>query len=130
MLTYFISESPQYENDNIWTIRVQPTGSSNLTLYLQDMTTQQNSSASLLNYSYDAYESKLSFTGSLVQTLLSASVGTQYRAYISDTTCSIWHGSISVFTPQNVNKSSYVNQIPLENVYVSNVTNNDYIILD
>lgn len=124
MLTY-ISAS-----NNILTFRVQPTGSSNLTLYLQDMTTQQNYSASLSNYSYDAYESKLSFTGSQVKTLVSASVGTQYRAYISDTTCSIWHGSISVFTSQSINKSSYVNQIPLENVYVSNVTNNDYIILD
>lgn len=124
MLTY-ISAS-----NNILTFRVQPTGSSNLTLYLQDMTTQQNYSASLRNYSYDAYESKLSFTGSQVKTLVSASVGTQYRAYISDTTCSIWHGSISVFTSQSINKSSYVNQIPLENVYVSNVTNNDYIILD
>ena len=124
MLTYISSGS------NILTFRVQPTGSSNLTLYLQDMTTQQNYSASLSNYTYDPYESKLSFTGSQVSTLVSASVGTQYRAYISDTTCSIWHGSIAVFTSQSINKSSYVNQIPLENVYVSNVTDNEYIILD
>jgi hypothetical protein len=99
-------------------------------MHLQDMTTLVNTSASISNYSYDAYESKLSFTGSQVQTLVSASVGTQYRAYISDTTCSIWHGSISVFTSQSINKPTYVNQIPLEDVYISNVTDNEYIILD
>jgi hypothetical protein len=123
MLTYFSSGS------NVWTFRVQPTGSSALTLHLQDMTTQVNTSASL-SYNYDAYESKLSFTASQVQTLVSASVGTQYRAYISDTTCSIWHGSISVFTSQSVDKNDYVNQIPLENVYISNVTENEFVILD
>lgn len=123
MLTYFSSGS------NVWTFRVQPTGSSALTLHLQDMTTQQNTSASL-TYSYDAYESKLSFTASQVPTLVSASVGTQYRAYISDTTCSIWHGSISVFTSQSVDKPTYVNQIPLEDVYISNVTDNEFVILD
>jgi hypothetical protein len=124
MLTFISSGS------NIWTFRVQPTGSSNLTMYLQDMTTLQNYSASLSNYTYDPYESELSFTGSQISTLVSASVGTQYRAYISDTTCSIWHGSVAVFTSQSLNKSSYVNQIPLENVYISNVTDNEYIILD
>lgn len=124
MLTYYSS------SNNIWTFRVQPTGSSNLTMYLQDMYTLVNTSASLSNYSYDAYESKLSFTASQVRTLVSSSVGSEYRAYINDTTCSIWHGSINVFTTQPVDKTSYVNQIPLENVYVSNVTDNEYIILD
>jgi hypothetical protein len=99
-------------------------------MYLQDMTTLVDTSASISSYSYDAYESKLSFTGSIIPTLVSASVGTQYRAYINDTTCSIWHGSISVFTSQSVDKPNYVNQIPLEDVYVSNVTDNEYIILD
>lgn len=123
MLTYYSSGS------NVWTFRVQPTGSSALTLHMQDMTTLENTSASI-TYSYDAYESELSFTASQVQTLVSASVGTQYRAYISDTTCSIWHGSISVFTSQSVDKPTYVNQIPLENVYISNVTDNEYIIMN
>jgi len=123
MLTYYSSGS------NIWTFRVQPTGSANLTLHMQDMTTQVNTSASL-NYSYDTYESKLSFTASQVPTLVSASVGTQYRAYISDTTCSIWHGSIQVFTSQSVDKPSYINQIPLENLYISNVSENQFVILD
>lgn len=123
MLTYYSSGS------NVWTFRVQPTGSSALTLYMQDMTTLANTSASL-SYNYDAYESKLSFTASQVETLVSASVGTQYRAYISDTTCSIWHGSISVFTSQSIDKANYVNQIPLEDVYISNVSENEFVILD
>lgn len=123
MLTYFSSGS------NVWTFRVQPTGSSALTLHMQDMTTQVNTSASL-TYSYNDYESMLSFTASQVPTLVSASVGTQYRAYISDTTCSIWHGSIQVFTSQSIDKPSYVNQIPLEDVYISNVTENEFVILD
>ncbi len=124
MLTYYSSSK------NVWTFRVQPTGSSNLTMYLQDMTTLVDTSASISSYKYNAYESELSFTGSIIPTLVSASVGTQYRAYINDTTCSIWHGSISVFTSQSVDKPNYVNQIPLEDVYVSNVTDNEYIILD
>jgi hypothetical protein len=99
-------------------------------MHLQDMYTLTNTSASISNYSYDAYESKLSFTGSSIPTLVSSSVGTEFRAYITDTTCSIWHGSINVFTTQPVSKANYVNQIPLENVYVSNVTDNEYIILD
>ena len=124
MLTYYSS------SNNVWTFTVQPTGSSNLTLHLQDMYTLENTSASLSNYNYNDYQSTLSFTASQVPALVSASVGTEFRAYISDTTCSIWHGSINVFTTQPVNKSSYVNQIPLEDVYVSNVTDNEYIILD
>ena len=124
MLTYYSS------SNNVWTFRVQPTGSSNLTMYLQDMTTLVDTSASISSYKYNAYQSELSFTGSIIPTLVSASVGTQYRAYINDRTCSIWHGSISVFTSQSVDKPNYVNQIPLENVYVSNVTDNEYIILD
>lgn len=124
MLTFYSSGS------NIWTLRVQPTGSSNLTLNLQNMYTLENTSASIANYSYDAYESKLSFTASQVSELVSASVGSEYRAYISDTTCSIWHGSIQVYTSQSLNKTANVNQIPLQDVYKSNVSDNEYIILD
>ena len=124
MLTFYSSGS------NVWTFRVQPTGSSNLTLYLQDMLTLVNSSASLANYTYDPYESKLQFTASQVSTLVSASVGDQYRAYLSDTTCSIWNGSVQVLHSQSIDKANYVNQIPVNDVYVSNVTDNEYIILE
>ena len=119
MLAYYISGS------NIFTIRTAPTGSQSRTLHLQDMMTLRNSSSSISPYSYNAYESMLSFTASL-----NAYVGDEYRAYISDGTSSIWHGSIQVYTSQSIDKPNYTNQIPLEHVYKSNLTNNEYIILE
>lgn len=119
MLAYYQSGS------NIFTMRTAPTGSSNLTLHLQDMMTLKNTSSSISPYSYNAYESMLSFTASIT-----ASVGTEYRAYISDGINSIWNGSINVFTSQSVDKPNYQNQIPLEDVYVSRVSDNEYIILE
>jgi hypothetical protein len=119
MLAYYQSGS------NIFTFRTAPTGSSNLTLHLQNMMTLVDSSSSISPYSYNAYESMLSFTASLT-----ASVGTEYRAYITDGTGSIWNGSISVFTSQSVDKANYENQIPLEEVYVSRLSTNEYIILE
>jgi hypothetical protein len=120
MLAYYISGS------NIFTFRTAPTGSSNLTLHLQDMMTLRNSSSSISPYTYNSYESMLSFTASLT----SSFIGDEYRAYISDGTSSIWHGSIQVYTSQSVDKANYENQIPLEQVYKSNLTDNEYIILE
>ena len=119
MLAYYISGS------NSFTIRTQPTGSSELKLHLQNMSTLVNTSSSL-SYTYGAYESLLAFTASIV----SASIGDEYRAYIMSGTASIWHGSINVFASQSIDKANYTNQIPLENVYVSNLSDNEYIILD
>lgn len=119
MLAYYQSGS------NIFTMRTAPTGSSSLVLHLQDMMTLKNISSSISPYSYNAYESMLSFTASLT-----ASVGTEYRAYITSGTSSIWNGSIQVYTSQSVDKPNYTNQIPLENVYVSRVSDNEYIILE
>jgi hypothetical protein len=120
MLAYYISGS------NIFTFRTAPTGSSNLTLHLQNMMTLKNSSSSISPYTYNAYESMLSFTASISSSL----VGGEYRAYISDGTSSIWNGSVQVYTSQSVDKANYENQIPLEQVYKSNLTENEYIILD
>ena len=124
MLAYYISGSNNYS------MRVSPTGSSNLVLQLQDMLTLQNTtssvSASGRPYTYDAYESKLNWTASLV----SASIGDQYRASITDGTSSIWHGSISVFASQSVNKPEYVSQLGVEERYKSNLTDNEYIIME
>lgn len=117
MLSYYISGS------NVFTIRTKPTGSSNLTLHLQDMYTLVNTSASIATYSYNAYQSMLSFTGSIP----SASVGDEYRAYISDTTCSIWDGSIQVYSSQSIDKPAYVNQ---NDGYISHLSENEFIILD
>lgn len=120
MLAYYISGSNNY------TLRVQPTGSSDLTLYLQDMYTLVNQSSSINPYTYDAYESILYFTASIQ----SASIGEQYRAHINDGTSSIWHGTVQVYASQSIDKPSYVNQLPVENVYISNVTDNEYIIME
>jgi hypothetical protein len=65
----------------------------------------------------------LQFTGSIV----SASVGDEYRAYISDTTCSIWNGSIQVYSSQSIDKPAYLNQ---NDGYISNLSENEFIILD
>jgi hypothetical protein len=120
MLSYIISGS------NAFTIRTAPTGSSNLTLHLQDMMTLRNQSSSISPYTFNSYESMLSFTASIA----SASVGAEYRAYISDGTSSLWHGSIQVYTSQSVDKSGYKNQIPLEDIFISRLSTNEYIILD
>jgi hypothetical protein len=124
MLAYYISGSNNYS------IRVEPTGSSNLVLQLQDMYTLVNTSSSISAsgrpYTYNAYEGILNWTASISQSI----IGEQYRAYITDGTSSIWHGSISVFASQSINKPAYVNQLGVEEVYVSNVTDNEYIIID
>jgi hypothetical protein len=119
MLAYYQSGS------NIFTMRTAPTGSSNLVLHLQNMMTLTDSSSSISPYSYNAYESMLSFTASLT-----ASVGAEYRAYITSGTSSIWNGSIQVYTSQSIDKPNYTNQIPLEDAYVSRVSTNEYIILE
>jgi hypothetical protein len=124
MLAYYISGSNNYS------IRVEPTGSSNLVLQLQDMYTLVNTSSSISAsgrpYTYNAYEGILNWTASISQSI----IGEQYRAYITDGTSSIWHGSISVFASQSINKPEYVSQLGIEEVYKSNVTDNEYIIID
>ena len=120
MLAYFISGS------NYYSFRTAPTGSSTLKLHLQNMTTLVNTSSSISPYTFNSYESILNWTASIA----SASVGEQYRAYISDGTSSIWDGSISVYASQSVVKPDYQSQLGVEEVYISNVTDNEYIILD
>lgn len=117
MLAYYISGS------NGFTIRTQPTGSSSLTLRLQNMYTLVNTSSSISSYTYNAYESMLSFTASIV----SASVGDEYRASINSGTASIWHGSIQVYASQSIDKPVYKTQ---NDGYVSHTTENQYIIMD
>jgi hypothetical protein len=124
MQAFFLSGS------NILTIRTSPTGSGVLKLNLQDMYTLVNTTSSISSYTYNAYESLLSFTAS-AKTLVSASIGDEYRATITDSVSgSIWNGSIQVYQSQSINKPEYENQIPIERIYVSNVTDNEYIILE
>jgi hypothetical protein len=117
MLAYYISGS------NLITIRTKPTGSSNLTLNLQNMYTLVNTTSSISGYTFNAYQSMLQFTASIA----SASVGDEYRAYITDTTCSIWNGSIQVYSSQSIDKPAYKTQ---NDQYVSHTSENQYIIMD
>jgi hypothetical protein len=121
MLTYFISGS------NGFTVRTQPTASNEYTMSLQDMTQLNNTTASLINVSYDGYESILTFTASIDNTI----IGEEYRAKIlnSGSVEPIWHGTIQVYSSQSVNKPEYVNQIPLDGNEVSHTSPNEYIIL-
>lgn len=116
MLAYYLP------NTNTFTIRTESTSSAQLSLKLENMFTLQTSSYSLSSYTFNPYENLLTFD----LTLISASVGSEFRAYIEDVSGSIWHGSIQVYTSQSIDKPNYTNQIPLEGQYKSNVTENKY----
>jgi hypothetical protein len=119
MLPYYISQSNQY------TFRTQPTASNQFTLALQDMTTQYNFTASISGLTYEPYESFVSFS----MDISGAIVGEEYRATLLNVgaTGSIWNGSIQVYSSQSVDKSVYENQ---NTQYISNVSENRYIIMD
>lgn len=119
MLTYIVSGS------NTYTLRTQPATGSAFTMSLQNMTTQVNTTASLSNVSYLPYESLLAFTASISGAMTAA----EYRAVISDGVNDVWHGSIQMFASQSwtdLSKSDYKTQ---NNQYISNVSENKYIIM-
>lgn len=119
MLSFFISGS------NNWCIRTKDITNSatTLSLQLENMFTLTNTSQSLIGYSYNDYESMLQFTGSLP----SASIGEEFRVKIISGSCSVFNGTIQVFGSQSiVNPATYENQ---NNQYISNVTDNQFIIL-
>lgn len=119
MLTYIQSGS------NVFTLRTEPTASSDFTMSLQDMTRLVNFTASLSDTTYNGYESLLSFTASISGAL----VASEYRAVIKNGDTEIWHGSIQVYVTQsedNESKSVYTSQ---NQQYISNVTQNEYIIV-
>ena len=70
MLTYFVSQS------NSYSFRTDVTSSNEFTMSLQDMTTLTNTTASLSGITYDGYESVLSFTASISESI----IGEEYRA--------------------------------------------------
>lgn len=117
MQTYYLSGS------NGYTIRTAPTSSNNFTMSLQDMTTLVNTTASLSNITYNGYESLLSFTASIDSNV----VAEEFRATLLNGEEEIWHGSFQIFRSQSVDKANYTNQ---NNQYISNVSENKYVILD
>lgn len=124
MLPYYTTSSYA----NVWTIRTEPIASSSvsLSLNLQDMFLLKNTSSSISNYSYDRYESLLSFSASIS----GAIEGGEYRATIISGSTTVWHGSVQVYgtgSTYNMDKADYLNQ---NTQYISNVSANEYIILD
>jgi hypothetical protein len=114
MLTYYLPGPFNFS------LRTEETGSSTLTMKLENMMTLETSSISLPIYTYNNYENLLSFSLSIP----SASVAGEYRTYIMDgNSSSIWHGSIQIFSSQSVDKANYTNQ---NDQYISNPTQNRY----
>lgn len=120
MLSYQISQS------NVYTIRTDVTSSNEFTMSLQDMTTLENTTASLSGITYEGYESILSFTASISGT----HIGEEYRVYIinSGSESPIWYGSIQSFESQSlaIPKSDYENK---NKQYISHESENKYIIM-
>ena len=117
MQSYYISGS------NVFTFRTKPTGSSDLTLNLENMYTLVTSSVSISSYTFNATQGLLQFTASLT-----AETGDEFRASISDGIGDVWDGTIQCCASQSINKAEYKNQ-NTSGSYISNNSNNEYIIL-
>lgn len=119
MQSYYISSS------NVFTFRTAITGSSDLTLYTENMLTLVTSSLGIDEYTYNSEQSILQFTASLT-----ASVGDEFRAYIKDS-CdnNLWNGTIQVYSSQSIDKPNYKTQNTDSGSWISNDTANQYIIL-
>lgn len=116
MLSYFISAS------NEFVVRTENTSSSDLTLNTENLFTHETASYALSgSYTFTEYENILTFSQSL-----SVSDGEQYRLTINDVSGTIWRGAMEVFHSQSVDKSQYKTQ---RDGYVSNVSDNEYIVL-
>jgi len=126
MLAYYISQS------NSYTIRTQPTASSEFTMSIQNMYTLENTTMSISGLTYNGYESMLGFTASVS----GAIVASEYRlalynsgaANLSSNTGGnvIWHGSLQAYASSSAEKSEYENQIP---PVISHASENRYIIM-
>ena len=119
MLSYYISGSNQF------TIRTENTSSGELSLHLDNLYTNVTSSYDLSgSYEFTPYENILVFSQSLEGVV---DVGDEFLLEITDSGSVIWNGSLQVYKQQEIVKSEYDTQ---NDGYVSNVSNNDYIVLD
>tara|TARA_R110002167_G_scaffold117492_2_gene293494 strand:- start:768 stop:1034 length:267 start_codon:yes stop_codon:yes gene_type:complete len=88
------------------------------------MLTQTTSSYDLSgSYTFTPYENILQFSQSLENIV---STGQEFYADIQDVSGSIWRGTIQVYASQSIDKTVYKNQ---NDGYISNVTDNEYIVL-
>lgn len=121
MLSYFGSGS------NYFSIHTQPfiSSSANLVLNLENMytlTTQSFTISGSAFVSYDSYESILSFSLDLPNTI----TADEYRLELTNTGSVIYNGTLQVYASQSVNKTGYQNQ---NNQYKSKLTGNEFIIM-
>lgn len=120
MLSYYISQS------NEFVVRTRNTGSNDVfTLKLEDLMTYQTSSYALSgSYSFNPYENIFTFSQSLEG---SVETGQEFKVEISGSNSgSIYYGSMKVFGSQSIDKPNYTTQ---NEKFVSNVTDNEYIVI-
>ena len=120
MLSYYISQS------NEFVVRTRKTGSNDVfALKLQDMLTYETSSYNLSgSFTFNPYENIFTFSQSLEG---SVETGQEFLVEISGSNSgSIYFGSMQVFGSQSIDKPVYTTQ---NTEFVSNVTDNDYIVL-
>ena len=120
MLSYYISQS------NEFVVRTRNTGSGDtLTLKLEDMLTYQTSSYDLSgSFTFNPYENILTFSQSLEGVV---ETGQEFLVEISGSNSgSLYFGSMQVYSSQSIDKPNYVTQ---NDEFVSNVTDNEYIVL-
>ncbi len=129
MLSYYISQS------NEFTVRTQDTasviisgsdsGSEDMTLILQDMMTYSSSYYDLSgSYTYNPYESILTFSQSLEGTVRDAQ---EFRVHLSGSVSgSVYSGTMQVYASQSIDKVVYLTQ---NEEFISNTTDNDYIVI-
>tara|TARA_R110000868_G_scaffold365584_2_gene628468 strand:+ start:98 stop:499 length:402 start_codon:yes stop_codon:yes gene_type:complete len=132
MLTYYNGRYNGYQ----FRVAPIPANATYLKCELQDMYLLEDNSF-LMNpgqWSYDSYESIVSMSFQLTNAY-TPQPGSEYRMslvpYVSGSGYlePVWHGTLQIFTSQSVNKANYTNQIPLDDKFVSNVSENKYVIL-
>jgi hypothetical protein len=121
MIRYYISAS------NITTVRVKPLCGNPLDFEAENLYTFEKETKELgfNDFAYNKFQSMLTFAPPLDN----PKTGEQYRLVIKDGSKVVWNGSLEVFTSQSIDKVSPANQIPLEEFYISNETDNEFIIL-
>jgi hypothetical protein len=120
MLSYYISQS------NEFVVRTRNTGSGDeFTLKLEDLLTYATSSYALSgSYTFNPYENIFTFSQSLEGIV---ETGQEFIVEISGSNSgSVYFGSMQIYGSQSVDKPVYTTQ---NDKFVSNVTDNDYIVM-
>lgn len=120
MQNYYLSGS------NLITIRVKENTSNSYTMSYEDMYLLTTQTQSFNTFTYNSDESLLAFTASISNPIY----GSEYRATLLDESGSVvWNGTFNTFATASTtaSKAIYENQIPPD--FISNVTDNTFIIL-